>query len=570
MAGMHSAAQWLGLDEARRHCAAGTPVWPWASTGAGNDAPEVVLACAGGIPTAETPAAEQLLRRDLPDARVRIMNVVDLCSLAPPDRHPHGLADAGFEAVFDTDLPVVLDFHGYPSAVHQLLHGRPRPERFPVRGYVEEGTTTTPYDLLLSNGVSGHDLAITALEHLRGARRRPATWRCATPPNGPGRGRSCAARASIRRRSRGGVGSHEAVCRAAARRTQRPAAHRSSRTRTPRHRVLGVRCLVTVTTTLVDLTFREQTVTGNDSITSTTAQLEEELPRLEALQHALRGELEQVTVRLESVRGALTALGALASAPLPRPRAEPSAPAAPAESADADAVTPTPAAPAAPAPEAAAAEADAEAPAEAPEAASVESGTKAAEDEAAPAASVPAQTKRSGAAGSARTTTRAATGKAKATTGRKTTAKPAKPAKATKSAAPARSTKTAGAAATKKAATAGKTATDAKTAAEPAKPAKATKSAAPAKAAKAAEPTKAAESAAPAADQKDGTGLTEQVVAVLAARADTALRARDVTEALGRETTPGGINTVRSTLDRLVATSRAARAGRGLYQAPAN
>ncbi|MET9111865.1 DNA polymerase III subunit gamma and tau, partial [Streptomyces zhihengii] len=125
-------------------------------------------------------------------------------------------------------------------------------------------------------------------------------------------------------------------------------------------------------------------MTGNDSITSTTAQLEEELPRLEALQHALRGELEQVTVRLESVRGALTALGALAAAPLPRPRAEPSAPAAPAESAAADAVTPTPAAPAAPAPEAAAADeapapetpaseapaGDAEAPAEAPEAAS--------------------------------------------------------------------------------------------------------------------------------------------------------------------------------------------------------
>ncbi|TXS35588.1 phosphoketolase family protein [Streptomyces sp. t39] len=171
VAGKHPAAQWLGIDEARRHCAAGAAVWPWASTGEGSGAPEVVLACAGGIPTVETLAAARMLRRDLPEARIRVVNIVDLCSLAPPDRHPHGLADADFEALFGTDLPVVLDFHGYPSAVHQLLHGRPHPDRFHVRGYVEEGTTTTPYDLLLSNGVSRHDLAITALEHLRG---RPA------------------------------------------------------------------------------------------------------------------------------------------------------------------------------------------------------------------------------------------------------------------------------------------------------------------------------------------------------------------------------------------------------------
>ncbi|MFJ8074270.1 phosphoketolase family protein [Streptomyces sp. NPDC096176] len=167
VAGKHPAAQWLTLDEARRHCEAGASTWRWASTNAGED-PELVLACAGGIPTVETLAAAELLRRDLPEARVRVVNIVDLCALAPPDRHPHGMTTADFDALFGSELPVVLDFHGYPSAVHQLLHGRPRPDRFHVRGYVEEGTTTTPYDLLASNGVSRHDLAITALRHLRG------------------------------------------------------------------------------------------------------------------------------------------------------------------------------------------------------------------------------------------------------------------------------------------------------------------------------------------------------------------------------------------------------------------
>ncbi|MCT4353549.1 phosphoketolase family protein [Streptomyces sp. Je 1-79] len=167
VAGKHPAAQWLGLEEARRHCAAGASVWRWASTYEGEE-PEVVLACAGGIPTVETLAAADMLRQDLPEARVRLVNVVDLCSLAPPGLHPHGMSDAEFTALFGRSTPVVFDFHGYPSAVHQLLHGRPGPDRFHVRGYVEEGTTTTPYDLLASNGVSRHDLAAAALRHLRG------------------------------------------------------------------------------------------------------------------------------------------------------------------------------------------------------------------------------------------------------------------------------------------------------------------------------------------------------------------------------------------------------------------
>ncbi|WP_435850965.1 phosphoketolase family protein [Streptomyces roseolus] len=165
VAGKHDAAQWLGLDAARAHCRAGASAWTWAGTA--DDGPaEAVLACAGGIPTVESLAAAELLRRDLPDARIRFVNIVDLCALAPPDRHPQGMPPERFHDLFGEDTPVVLDFHGYPSAVHQLLHGRPRPDRFHVRGYVEEGTTTTPYDLLALNGTTRHDLALTLLHHL--------------------------------------------------------------------------------------------------------------------------------------------------------------------------------------------------------------------------------------------------------------------------------------------------------------------------------------------------------------------------------------------------------------------
>ncbi|MFE3610006.1 phosphoketolase family protein [Streptomyces goshikiensis] len=166
VAGKHDAPQWLDLDAARDHCRAGASEWTWAGTAAEGGDPEVVLACAGGIPTVESLAAADLLRRDLPDASIRFVNIVDLCSLAPADRHPHGMPDGQFRALFGEETPVVLDFHGYPSAVHQLLHGRPRPDRFHVRGYIEEGTTTTPYDLLALNGTTRHDLALTVLRHL--------------------------------------------------------------------------------------------------------------------------------------------------------------------------------------------------------------------------------------------------------------------------------------------------------------------------------------------------------------------------------------------------------------------
>lgn len=167
VAGKNEMVQWLSLDDAIEHCRAGASAWEWASTDEGHD-PDVVLACAGSAPTIETLAASWMLRRDVPELRLRVVNVVDLLSLSPPGKHPHGMSNEDFAACFGTDAPVVFDFHGYPSAVHDCLHGRGATDRFHVKGYIEEGTTTTPYDLLASNGVSRHDLAIEVLRRAPG------------------------------------------------------------------------------------------------------------------------------------------------------------------------------------------------------------------------------------------------------------------------------------------------------------------------------------------------------------------------------------------------------------------
>ncbi|WP_406634293.1 phosphoketolase family protein [Amycolatopsis sp. WGS_07] len=165
VAGKQSTPVWLSPDEARAHCRAGTAVWPWASH---EGPPDVVLACAGTTPTVETLAAVQLLAAAAPELRVRLVNVVDLLSLSPPDRHPNGLSDEAFLDCFGEDVPVIFAFHGYPSAVHEVLHGRPAPQRFHVHGYREEGTTTTPFDLLASNRMTRHDLAADAVRRARG------------------------------------------------------------------------------------------------------------------------------------------------------------------------------------------------------------------------------------------------------------------------------------------------------------------------------------------------------------------------------------------------------------------
>ncbi|MDP9933893.1 xylulose-5-phosphate/fructose-6-phosphate phosphoketolase [Paenarthrobacter nicotinovorans] len=170
--------QFLGLDEAREHAAAGASVWEWAgneSAVAGTDGslPDVVLACAGDVPTQEMLAAAWLLRKHVPALRIRVVNVIDAMALTPAESHPHGLSEDRFERLFTADVDVVMAWHGYARALHQLLHGRPRPERFHVRGYNEQGTTTTPFDMVVLNEVSRYHLVMEALR--RSARRPEGT-----------------------------------------------------------------------------------------------------------------------------------------------------------------------------------------------------------------------------------------------------------------------------------------------------------------------------------------------------------------------------------------------------------
>ncbi len=154
--------QWLDIDTAVRHCAEGVSIWSWASNDNGSK-PDVVLACAGDVPTLETAAAAWLLRNHAPALKVRVVNVVDLMSLLPRVYHPHGLEESKFIDLFTADRPVVFAFHGYQRAIHALLHGRTKPERFHVRGFIEEGTTTTPFDMVVQNHMSRFHLCIEAL-----------------------------------------------------------------------------------------------------------------------------------------------------------------------------------------------------------------------------------------------------------------------------------------------------------------------------------------------------------------------------------------------------------------------
>jgi xylulose-5-phosphate/fructose-6-phosphate phosphoketolase len=158
--------QYLDMAAANVHCTRGVGIWEWASTDGGRD-PDVVLACAGDIPTMETVAAAWLLRHHLPELRVRVVNVVDLMRLFPADRHPHGMDELEFDDHFTPDRDVVFAFHGYARALHELLHGHTEPERFHVRGFLEEGTTTTPFDMVVLNNMSRYHLAKLAVQRAR-------------------------------------------------------------------------------------------------------------------------------------------------------------------------------------------------------------------------------------------------------------------------------------------------------------------------------------------------------------------------------------------------------------------
>jgi xylulose-5-phosphate/fructose-6-phosphate phosphoketolase len=150
VAGKQPSPQWLGMEAAVKHCSEGIGLWPWAGNDRGGE-PDVVMACAGDVPTLETLAAVELLNKNFPELRIRVVNVVDLMKLVPQSEHPHGLSDKDFDLLFTLDKPVIFAFHGYPWLIHRLTYRRANHKNFHVRGYKEEGTTTTPFDMAVMN-----------------------------------------------------------------------------------------------------------------------------------------------------------------------------------------------------------------------------------------------------------------------------------------------------------------------------------------------------------------------------------------------------------------------------------
>ena len=165
VAGKQPAPQWLGMEAAIRHCTQGLGIWTWASNDEGVE-PDVVMACCGDVPTLETLAAVDLLRTRVPELKIRVVNVVDLMALQPPSEHPHGVSDGDYVAMFTSARPIVFAFHGYPWLIHRLTYRRPNHENLHVRGYKEEGTTTTPFDMTVRNEVSRYHLALMVLDRV--------------------------------------------------------------------------------------------------------------------------------------------------------------------------------------------------------------------------------------------------------------------------------------------------------------------------------------------------------------------------------------------------------------------
>ena len=164
VAGKNPELTYLSMDEAIAHCTRGLGIWPWAGNTDGE--PDVVLACAGDVPTLETVAAADILRTHLPDLKVRVVNVVDLMRLEPDTEHPHGLSDRDFDALFTDDKPVVFAYHGYPSLIHRLTYRRNNHRNFHVRGYKEEGTTTTPFDMVMLNDLDRFQLVMDVIDRV--------------------------------------------------------------------------------------------------------------------------------------------------------------------------------------------------------------------------------------------------------------------------------------------------------------------------------------------------------------------------------------------------------------------
>ncbi|MFF9569663.1 phosphoketolase [Streptomyces sp. NPDC014685] len=177
VAGKQPAFDWLTMDRARAHCARGAGVWEWAGTEDGSREPDVVLACAGDVPTLETLAAADLLRGHLPELAVRVVNVVDMTRLMPHEEHPHGMPDAEYDALFTRNTPVIFAYHGYPWLIHRLAYRRAGHAHLHVRGYKEEGTTTTPFDMVVRNDLDRYRLVMDVIDRVPGLGVRAAAVR---------------------------------------------------------------------------------------------------------------------------------------------------------------------------------------------------------------------------------------------------------------------------------------------------------------------------------------------------------------------------------------------------------
>ncbi|MEG6508995.1 phosphoketolase family protein [Methyloligella sp. 2.7D] len=171
VAGKQPEPQWLTMEQAIHHCEAGVGIWPWAGNEDDSE-PDVVMACAGDVPTIETLAAVSLLRQHLPDLKVRVVNVVDLMRLQPEEFHSHGLSDAAFDSIFTKDKPIIFNFHGYPWLIHRLTYRRTNHHNLHARGYIEEGTTTTPFDMAVLNGIDRFHLVMDVIDRVPGLAER--------------------------------------------------------------------------------------------------------------------------------------------------------------------------------------------------------------------------------------------------------------------------------------------------------------------------------------------------------------------------------------------------------------
>ncbi len=176
VAGKQPAPQWLTMDQAIKHCTAGIGIWPWASSDQGGE-PDVVMACCGDVPTLETLAAVDLIRRHLPELKIRVINAVDLMKLQPASEHPHGLSDRDFDVLFTKDRPVIFAFHGYPTLIHKLTYRRANHQNIHVHGYREEGTTTTPFDMCVLNSLDRFHLVADVIDRVPGLGARAAYFK---------------------------------------------------------------------------------------------------------------------------------------------------------------------------------------------------------------------------------------------------------------------------------------------------------------------------------------------------------------------------------------------------------